>query len=247
MRRFKFTASVKENTKFQWKAISFVSLLENEEQLLFNWKWIDPSPSKLLDRRVSIAPQQPLPVLSVSHFLPRNIVRGRTANPPSAALQYSPSCLLSPANYSTRAVTWRDTLAFSALSLSCIFFPPSPACSERKNVWELVLQLTREKHQCSHRSQCVWLMHQDKNAQTVKSASTRLYTKQMCNRNLMWGYKSPFSHDRYWNWYWLRLKQTHLHTRPFKQLENKSLHMKNVFCWLITVKREQNPVSFWSL
>lgn len=98
MRRFKHTKSVKKNKTFQWKAIFFVSLLGNEKQLLFNWQWIDPSPSKLLGRRVSIAPQQPLPVLSVSHFLPRNTVRGRTANPPSAALQYSPSCLSSQAN-----------------------------------------------------------------------------------------------------------------------------------------------------
>lgn len=107
-----------------------------------------------------------------------------------------------------------------------------------------MLQLTREKHQCSHRSQCVWLMHQGKNAQTVKSAP-RLYTKQMCNRNLTWSYKSPFSHDRYWNWYRLRLKQTHLHTTPLKQLENKSLILKNVYCWLL--RKENKPLFHFDL
>lgn len=36
MGRFKHTTSAKKNKTFQWKAISFVALLGNEEQLLFN-------------------------------------------------------------------------------------------------------------------------------------------------------------------------------------------------------------------
>lgn len=64
---------------------------------------------KLLDKRVSRAPREPFPALSVT--LPASHSRGRSANPPSAALQHSPSCLLFTANYSSRAELKEETLA----------------------------------------------------------------------------------------------------------------------------------------
>lgn len=64
---------------------------------------------KLLDKRVSRAPQEPFPALSVT--LPASHSRGRSANPPSAALQHSPFCLLFTANYSSRTELKEETLA----------------------------------------------------------------------------------------------------------------------------------------
>lgn len=120
----------------------------------------------LLDERVSVAPQQPLPVLSVSHFLPRSTVSGRLpTNQPSALLQHIPSCLLFPANYSTRAASERDTLAFS-LDSALFLYQALVSSEGKRRVWA-GSSLNHNKASIPHRGHCNWLM--DKKLLTLSS------------------------------------------------------------------------------
>ncbi len=146
--------------------------------LKVNWS----QPLKLLDERVSIAPQQPLPVLSVSHFLPRKIQSAAVCQPAIGCT--SILSLLSPPSQPTTALELclKETPWLSPLC-SAGFLYQAPV--RGKNVSELALRLTIKKASVPHRGHCNRLMHQEKML-TLLNQHLAFTKKQMCNRNLMW-------------------------------------------------------------
>lgn len=171
-----------DKLNFEGKPLFFIVRKWRTASIQLKVNWFQPL--KLLDERVSIAPQQPLPVLSMSHFLPRKTQAAAVCQPTIGCT--SILSLFSPlsSQRQRRSCVLKMTPWLSPPCAQLVFFARLQWGEKRAG--------TSVKHKKrSIYSHCSWLMREEKKSHTVQSTPS-LHTKQMCNRNLMWHHKWSF-------------------------------------------------------